>query len=155
MLISAIMPIMSGFSGHVINLPRDVVSFAHDLPRLPSELDVLVVRKEQGQSHHDFRIRRAVVQEALQWLLENKYYTTYSSFLFCTCLLYMWLHCLCMRKQLPYIIHSVQSTIACSGSPHNALHSLVYIYMCMCRHTPFTTQGTQIIVIRQALVAGI
>ena len=99
MLISAIMPIMSGFSGHVINLPRDVVSFAHDLPRLPSELDVLVVRKEQGQSHHDFRVRRAVVQEALQWLLENKYDTTYSSFLFCTCLLYMWLHCLRMHAQ--------------------------------------------------------
>ena len=31
-----------------------------------------------------------------------------------------------MRKQLPYIIHGVQSTIACSGSPHNALHSLVF-----------------------------
>ena len=76
-----------GFSGHVINLPQDVISFAHYLPRLPSELDVLVVKKEQGQSHHDFRVRCVVVQEALQWLLgNNKYYTTHSSFLFCTCL---------------------------------------------------------------------
>ena len=52
MLISAIMPIMSiyrlpygqyGYSGHVINLPQDVSSFATSLPRLPSELDVIVV----------------------------------------------------------------------------------------------------------------
>jgi len=84
MLVSAIMPIMSiyrlplgqyGYTGHVINLPQDVISFAHSLPRLPTELDILVVRKEQHQSHHDFRVRRTVVQEALEWLVENnKYY---------------------------------------------------------------------------------
>ena len=34
------------YSGHVINLPQDVASFANSLPRLPSELDVIVVRKE-------------------------------------------------------------------------------------------------------------
>ena len=49
-------------------------SFAHGLPRLPSQLDVLVVRKEQGQSHRDFRVRRVAVQQALQWLLENNEY---------------------------------------------------------------------------------
>ena len=52
MLVSAVMPIMSiyrlphgqyGYSGHVINLPQDVASFATSLPRLPSELDVIVV----------------------------------------------------------------------------------------------------------------
>ena len=54
---------------------RMVVSFAHSLPRLPSELDVLVVRKEKEQSHHNFRVQRSVVQEALEWLLTgNKYY---------------------------------------------------------------------------------
>ena len=84
MLISAIMPIMSiyrlplgqyGYTGHVINLPQDVISFAHSLPRLPSELDVLIVRKEKEQSHQDFKVRRAVVHEALEWLLQNnKYY---------------------------------------------------------------------------------
>ena len=55
MLISAVMPIMSvyrlpqgqyGYSGHVVNLPQDVASFSQSLPRLPSELDVIVVRKE-------------------------------------------------------------------------------------------------------------
>ena len=36
------------YSGHVINLPQDVASFANSLPRLPSELDVIVVRKEEA-----------------------------------------------------------------------------------------------------------
>ena len=63
-----------GYTGHIINLPQDVILFAHSLPRLPSDLDVLVVRKENDQSHRDFRVRRAVVQQALEWLLENNRY---------------------------------------------------------------------------------
>ena len=52
MLVSAVMPIMSvyrlplgqyGYSGHVVNLPQDVASFSQSLPRLPSQLDVIVV----------------------------------------------------------------------------------------------------------------
>ena len=84
MLVSAVMPIMSiyqlplgqyGYTGHVINLPQDVVSFAQSLPRLPQEVDVLVVRKDNEQCHRDFRVRRSVVQDALTYLLENnKYY---------------------------------------------------------------------------------
>ena len=85
MLISAVMPIMSvyrlpqgqyGYSGHVVNLPQDVTSFAQSLPRLPSGLDVIVVRKEgANQTHRDFRVRRGVVLRALQWLVSNnKYY---------------------------------------------------------------------------------
>ena len=85
MLISAVMPIMSiyrlphgqyGYSGHVINLPQDVASFANSLPRLPSELDVIVVRKEGAvHSHRDFRVRRSVVHRALCWLVtHNQYY---------------------------------------------------------------------------------
>ena len=64
------------YSGHVINLPQDVASFANSLPRLPSELDVIIVRKEgAANSHRDFRVRRAVVLRALQWLIaNNKYY---------------------------------------------------------------------------------
>jgi len=77
------MPIMSiyrlphgqyGYSGHVVNLPQDVLSFATSLPRLPSEIDVLVVRKEKDPVHQDFRVRRRVVQQALSWLLENNRY---------------------------------------------------------------------------------
>ena len=81
---SAVMPIMSiyrlplgqyGYTGHIINLPQDVVTFAHSLPRLPSEVDVLIVQKDYQQSHKDFRVRRSVVQDALTYLIENnKYY---------------------------------------------------------------------------------
>ena len=85
MLISAVLPIMSlyrlphgqyGYGGFVINLPQDISSFAISLPRLPSELDVKLVRKEEAtQSHRDFRVRRSIVLHALQWLLaDNIYY---------------------------------------------------------------------------------
>ena len=83
-LISAVLPIMSiyrlphgqySYSRHVTNLPQDVASFATSLPRLPSELDVVIVRKEGGvQSHRDFRVRRSVVLRALQWLVANNIY---------------------------------------------------------------------------------
>ena len=85
MLISAVLSIKSlyrlphgqyGYSGHVINLPQDVASFVNSLPRLPSNLDVIIVRREgSAQSHRDFRVRRSVVLGALQWLIQNnKYY---------------------------------------------------------------------------------
>ena len=62
MPISGVLPIMSLYttwticlySGHVINLPQDIASFANSLPRLPSELDVIVVRKEgAANTHHE------------------------------------------------------------------------------------------------------
>ena len=66
------MRLQYGYSGHVMNLPQDVGSFANTLPRLPSELDIIVVRKEgANESHRDFRVRRSVVLHALQWLLAN------------------------------------------------------------------------------------
>ncbi len=84
MLIAGVLPFMSlyrlphgqyGYSGHVINLPQDVASFASTLPRVPRELDVVVVRKEgAANSHRDFRVRRSVVLHALQWLLVNNNY---------------------------------------------------------------------------------
>ena len=83
-MLATVLPIMSiyrlphgqySYSGHVINLPQDVASFATRLPRLPSELDAVVVRKEGGvQSHRDFRVRRSVVLRALQWLVANNIY---------------------------------------------------------------------------------
>lgn len=50
---------------------HNIVSFASSLSRLLSELDVLVIRKDNDQSHQNFHVCRAVVQEALTWLLEN------------------------------------------------------------------------------------
>ena len=51
------------------------MSFAYRLPRLPSDLDIVIVRKEGAdQSHCDFRVRRPVVHCALQWLITNNIY---------------------------------------------------------------------------------
>ena len=71
MLISPVMPIMSlgqyGYSGHVINLPQDAASFVCSLPRMPSQLDVVVVRKEGvAGSHKDFKVRQSHVLQALR-----------------------------------------------------------------------------------------
>ena len=85
MLISAVMPFMSiyrlphgqyGYKGHVINLPQDITTFVSRLPRLPSELDILLVRKEGSDNTHcDFRVRKLVVLRALKWLKQhNKFY---------------------------------------------------------------------------------
>ena len=85
MLISAVIPIMTiywlphgqyGYRGHVINLPQDLTTFATSLPRLPKELDILIVRKEGSDcTHRDFRVRKSVVLGALLWLKHhNKYY---------------------------------------------------------------------------------
>ena len=93
MLISGVLPIVSlyrlphgqyAYSGHVINLPQDVASFANFLPRLPSarELDVIVVRKEGGaNTHRDFRVRRNVVLHALQWLLVTTLLRCHNAFI--------------------------------------------------------------------------
>ena len=49
-----------GYSGHVINLPQDVASFVDTLPRMPSQLDIVVVRREgNAGSHKDFKVRRS------------------------------------------------------------------------------------------------
>ena len=84
MLIAMVLPIMTiyrlphgqyGYSGHVLNLPQDVASFTNNLPRSPSQLDVIIVRKEGATgSHKDFRVRRSVVLHALEWLIEHNIY---------------------------------------------------------------------------------
>ena len=49
---AAVMPIMVvyqlphgqlGYSGHILNLPQNVIAFAITLPRSPSNIDVLIV----------------------------------------------------------------------------------------------------------------
>ena len=84
MLISSVIPMMSvyklphgqiGYGGHIINLPQDVSRFVSTLPRHPSDLDFIVVRKATASgTHKDFRVRRSRVQHALQWLIKNNSY---------------------------------------------------------------------------------
>ena len=64
-----------GYNGHIINLPQQVTKFAHSLPRLPADLDIVIVRKEGADTtYRDFQVRRSVVHSALQWLMENNLY---------------------------------------------------------------------------------
>ena len=82
MLISAVIPFIPiyrlphgqhGYKGHVINLPQDITTLVSHLSRLPSELDILLVRKEGSDNTHcDFRVRKLVVLRALKW--HNKFY---------------------------------------------------------------------------------
>lgn len=83
MLISPVLPLMSiyrlphgqyGYSGHVINLPQEIPSFVNSLPRLPSDLDIVIIRKEGSNNHHDFCVRRSKVLASLQWLVANNIY---------------------------------------------------------------------------------
>ena len=55
-------------SGHVINLPQDIATFTSTLPRLPSQLDILVCKGDANSAHKDFRVRRTKVYNALLWL---------------------------------------------------------------------------------------
>ena len=110
MLISAVMPIMSvyrlpqgqyGYSGHVVNLPQDVTSFVQSLPRLPSNLDVIIVRKEgANQSHRDFRVRRGVVHRALHSTDANRRDFTILS--------------LCTSHHIKFIIIALSSYLLCT-----------------------------------------
>ena len=70
MLIPGVLPIMS-----LYRLPHGQYAYSairysllHQLlPRLPSELVVIVVRKEgAANTHRDFRVRRSVALHALQ-----------------------------------------------------------------------------------------
>ena len=85
MLISAVMPFMSiyrlphgqyDYKDHVINLPQDITTFVSRLPRLPSDLNILQVRKEGSDNIYcDFRVRKLVALRALQWLKQhNKFF---------------------------------------------------------------------------------
>ena len=86
MLIARVFPVMSvyrlregqhGYRGNVINFPQDVQEFATYLPRNPSSLDVLVVRRQSANNStgfRDFKVRHAKVARALCWLKENNRY---------------------------------------------------------------------------------
>ena len=85
MLIARACPIMCvyrkhggqrGYRGHVLNLPQDVQGFVDKLPRPIADMPVLLVRRRgTDNSHADFRVRRACVLTALQWLkINNRFY---------------------------------------------------------------------------------
>ncbi|CAB4417166.1 unnamed protein product [Rhizophagus irregularis] len=86
MLIAQTFPIISvyylrggqyAYSGNVINFPQDIGEFVSRLPRHPSTLDTLIVRRssaESSTSFRDFTVRRDKVRKALCWLKRNNRY---------------------------------------------------------------------------------
>ena len=61
-----------GYRNHVIAFPQNVQNMVDELPRRPSEADVMVVRKVGvNNTHKDFRVRRSRVKAALDWLIAN------------------------------------------------------------------------------------
>ena len=86
LLIAQIIPTMTivrlprggqfGYSGNIINLPQDLPSLVSSLPRRVTDTDIVVIRKQLEQNtHRDFRVRRSVVQRALQYLrAHNPFY---------------------------------------------------------------------------------
>ena len=63
-----------GASGHCIAFPQEINEPAQILPRLPSDINIICVRKTgRNETSKDFKIRRCVVQRALEWLQTNNH----------------------------------------------------------------------------------
>lgn len=59
-------------SKHVINFPQNVSRLANSLPRVPSDIPLIVRRSDlNGTKHYDFRVRCNKIEEALRWLKRN------------------------------------------------------------------------------------
>ena len=58
-----------------MDMPQDVSTFINNFPRHPNNLDIIIGRQEHSNhSHHDFRVRRSKVLNALNWLIANSVY---------------------------------------------------------------------------------
>src|SRR3954451_21680777 len=67
----------TGYRENVINFPQDIREFTTQLPRHPSSLNVLVVRRQSTNGpteFRDFTVRRDKVGNALLWLKSNNRY---------------------------------------------------------------------------------
>ena len=61
-----------GYKGHVINLPNNVQHIADILPHDPKDLPIIAFTvKGKNDFEKEFKVRRQVVLDALQWLILN------------------------------------------------------------------------------------
>ena len=87
MLIAQVFTVMSvyrlrggqyGYRGNVINFSQDIREFTKRLPRTPSSIDILIVRRQSADDltvFRDFIVRQNKVARALAWLkINNPYY---------------------------------------------------------------------------------
>ena len=61
-----------GYSGHVINQRQDVASFVSSLPRVPSQLDLMVIRRKGAAGSH--KVRRSRVLQAIAVVDGEQYF---------------------------------------------------------------------------------
>ena len=61
------------YKDHIINLPQDITEVAERLPRLPQDLDVVIIRRqdENLDRHVDYLCRRAVLYNALVYKIAH------------------------------------------------------------------------------------
>ena len=62
------------YKGNIINIGQNITEIINSLPRTPSTLSVVVVRREVLNEHRDFHVRRKKVLSALIFLKENNRY---------------------------------------------------------------------------------
>jgi hypothetical protein len=59
-------------NGHCVTFPQEINEPAKILPKLPSEVNILKVkRKGKDDNHKEYRVRRYTIQNALIWLKNN------------------------------------------------------------------------------------
>ncbi|KAF7329237.1 hypothetical protein MKEN_00184400 [Mycena kentingensis (nom. inval.)] len=85
MLIARVKPVMQVrwtrgrqlcYKDHIINFQQDIADVAHRLPRLPEEIDMVIIRKEGVElgQHVDLIVRREKVRDALLYKIANDPY---------------------------------------------------------------------------------
>src|ERR1700761_747912 len=57
------------YKDHIVNLPQNIIEIATKLPRLPEDVDLVIIRRDGVDlSHHvDYVVRRAKVRAALEY----------------------------------------------------------------------------------------
>ena len=81
MLIARALPIMNvyckpkggqrAYKGHVITFPNNVQKVVNILPNLPGDLPLIKIKKKDSANSKDFRVQKAKVLAALNWLAHN------------------------------------------------------------------------------------
>lgn len=69
---------------HCINFSQNISSIVHKLPRLPTDLPIVIInKKESDGTVHEFRVRRNVVLLWLEYLKKNSQVPGYRDMAIC------------------------------------------------------------------------
>ncbi|KAM5545624.1 hypothetical protein V8D89_000662, partial [Ganoderma adspersum] len=61
------------YRDHIVNFPQDISTITSCLPRLPEEISIVIIRKENVDlsNHVDFIVRRPVIEAALRYKIAH------------------------------------------------------------------------------------